>query len=114
MDLSRCRPTAATTQNFQANGTVYRTNKTSNTAFRTFGNIQPYVIREDAIEHVAHELSRTLGEVLPEEIRRRNMYRTATTTDFERHHGQELRFCNIAEIWDSDSRPTLPAASRKW
>ena len=30
---------------FQANGTVYRTNKASNTAFRTFGNIQPYVIR---------------------------------------------------------------------
>ena len=45
---------------------------TSNTAFRTFGNIQPYVIREDAIEHVAHQLSQTLGRrVLPEEIRRR-------------------------------------------
>ena len=41
---------------FQANGTVYRTNKASNTAFRTFGNIQPYVIREDAMEHVAHQL----------------------------------------------------------
>ena len=29
-------------ETLQANGTVYRTNKTSNTAFRTFGNIQPY------------------------------------------------------------------------
>ena len=64
---------------FQANGTVYRTNKPSNTAFRTFGKVQPYVIREDAIEHVAHQLSQTLGrKVLPEEIRRKNLYRTGT------------------------------------
>ncbi len=87
---------------FQANGAVYRTNKTSNTAFRTFGNIQPYVIREDAIEHVAHQLSQTLGRrVLPEEIRRKNLYRTGSPEAFDlTHHGQDLRFCNIREIWD--------------
>ena len=87
---------------FQANGTVYRTNKTSNTAFRTFGNIQPYVIREDAMEHVAHQLSQTLGrKVLPEEVRRKNLYRTGNLKDFDHtHHGQRLRFCNIREIWD--------------
>ena len=117
MDLSLMQADGCyNVENFQANGTVYRTNKTSNTAFRTFGNIQPYVIREDAIEHVAHQLSRTLGrEVLPEEIRRKNMYRTATTTDFDRtHHGQELRFCNIARNLGRAciSRPTLPAANR--
>ncbi len=60
----------------QANGTVYRTNKPSNTAFRTFGTVQPYAVFEDAIEHVAHRLSQTLGRrVLPEEIRRKNLYR---------------------------------------
>ena len=87
---------------FQANGTVYRTNKTSNTAFRTFGNIQPYVIRENAVAHVAHQLSKTLGRrVLPEEIRRKNLYRTGNMKDFDRtHHGQRLRFCNIRELWD--------------
>ncbi|ODU00249.1 MAG: xanthine dehydrogenase, partial [Planctomycetes bacterium SCN 63-9] len=88
---------------FQANGTVYRTNKPSNTAFRTFGNIQPYVVRENAIEHVAHELSRTLGRrVLPEEIRRKNMYRDGTPREYDlTHHGQDLKFCNLREIWDS-------------
>jgi xanthine dehydrogenase/oxidase len=87
---------------FQANGTVYRTNKTSNTAFRTFGNIQPYVIREDAMEHVAHQLSKTLGrKVLPEEVRRKNLYRSGDMKDYDQtHHGQRLRFCNIREIWD--------------
>jgi xanthine dehydrogenase/oxidase len=103
MDLSLMQADGCyNVKNFQANGTVYRTNKTSNTAFRTFGNIQPYVIREDAVEHVAHQLSRKLGrEVLPEEIRRKNLYRSATTTDFDQtHHGQDLRFCNIGEIWD--------------
>src|SRR5262249_30967207 len=84
---------------FQANGVVYRTNKSSNTAFRTFGNIQPYVIREDAIEHVAHELSEiTKRRVLPEEIRRKNLYRSGDTKDCDlTHHGQGLLFCNIRE-----------------
>jgi xanthine dehydrogenase/oxidase len=87
---------------FQANGTVYRTNKASNTAFRTFGNIQPYVIREDAMEHMAHRLTQLLGrKVLPEEVRRKNLYRTGNMKDYDHtHHGQRLRFCNIREIWD--------------
>ena len=90
-------------ETFQANGTVYRTNKPSNTAFRTFGNIQPYVFREEAIEHAAHQLGQALGRrVLPEEIRRKNLYRTGSPGAFDlTHHGQDLRFCNIREIWDS-------------
>jgi xanthine dehydrogenase small subunit len=90
-------------ETLQANGAVYRTNKPSNTAFRTFGTVQPYAIREDAIEHVAHELSKTLGrKVLPEEIRRKNLYRTGSATEHdETHFGQELDSYNIRELWDS-------------
>ncbi len=90
-------------ETFRAGGTVYRTNKPSNTAFRTFGNIQPYVFREEAIEHAAHQLGKALGRrVLPEEIRRKNLYRSGSPGAFDlTHHGQDLRFCNIREIWDS-------------
>jgi xanthine dehydrogenase/oxidase len=90
-------------ETMQANGTVYRTNKPSNTAFRTFGTIQPFVILENAIEHAAHQLSRTLGrKVLPEEIRRKNLYRNGSLTSFDRtHFGQALPFMNIRELWDS-------------
>ncbi len=88
---------------FQAGGTVYRTHKTSSTAFRTFGQVQPHLVQEEAIEHVAFELSRRSGRrVLPEEIRRRNLYRSA---DFENaestHFGQPLWFCKLREQWDA-------------
>jgi xanthine dehydrogenase/oxidase len=40
--------------------------------------------------------------VLPEEVRRKNLYRTGAPEAFDlTHHGQDLRFCNIREIWDS-------------
>jgi xanthine dehydrogenase/oxidase len=86
----------------RAAGTVYRTNKPSNTAFRTFGTVQPLAVIEDAIEHVAHRLGRTLGRpVRPEEIRRKNLYPTGSSAGFARtHFGQDLFFCNIREIWD--------------
>jgi xanthine dehydrogenase/oxidase len=86
----------------RASGSVYRTNKPSNTAFRTFGTVQPIAMIEDAIEQVAHRLSRTLGRrVLPEEIRRQNLYRTGSPEAFDRtHFGQDLVFCNIREVWD--------------
>ena len=65
-------------ETLQANGTVYRTNKPSNTAFRTFGTVQPYAVLEEAIEHVgpSAEPEPSAGRVLPEEIRRKNLYRT--------------------------------------
>src|SRR5262249_5104353 len=86
----------------RASGAIYRTNKPSNTAFRTFGTVQPTAVLEDAIEQVAHRLSRSLGRrVLPEEIRRQNMYRTGSPEAFDRtHFGQDLVFCNIRELWD--------------
>ena len=51
---------------------------------------------------MAHRLSQTLGRrVLPEEIRRKNLYRTGSPEAFDRtHFGQDLVFCNIREIWD--------------
>jgi xanthine dehydrogenase/oxidase len=87
---------------FQAGGNVYRTNKTSNTAFRTFGQIQPHLIQEEAIERVAFELSRRTGRrVLPEEIRRKNLYRSADFSDADStHFGQPLWFCKLREQWD--------------
>jgi xanthine dehydrogenase/oxidase len=85
----------------QANGTCYRTNKTSNTAFRTFGVMQMWTILESVIERVASELSKKTGKrVLPEEIREKNMYKDGTPESFDvTHFGQELDFCNINEIW---------------
>lgn len=87
----------------QANGTCYRTNKTSNTAFRTFGVVQMWTILESVIERVAFELTKKLGrQVLPEDIREKNMYRNGTPEAYDTtHFGQELDFCNIREIWDA-------------
>ena len=87
----------------QANGTCYRTNKTSNTAFRTFGVMQMWTILETVFERVAFELTKKLGrKVLPEEIREKNMYRNGTPETYDTtHFGQELDFCNIREMWDS-------------
>jgi xanthine dehydrogenase/oxidase len=86
----------------RAAGTVYRTNKPSNTAFRTFGTVQPIAVIEDAIEHVAHRLSQTLGRsVRAEEVRRKNLYPNGSRAGFARtHFGQDLFFCNIRDIWD--------------
>ena len=101
---------------FQASGTVYRTNKASNTAFRTFGQVQPHLILEEAIEHVAFELTRRTGRrVLPEEIRRKNLYRSAGFDEADStHFGQPLWFCNLREQWDdlyAESRVRGPAPS---
>lgn len=89
-------------ETLQANGKAYRTNKASNTAFRTFGVVQAWAIVENAIEHVAFQLSQDLGrKVLPEEIRYKNMYRNGTEDSYDlTHFGQKLDFCNIRTIWD--------------
>lgn len=94
---------------FQAGGNVYRTNKPSNTAFRTFGQIQPHLVQEEAIERVAFELSKRTGRRwLPEEIRRKNLYRTAAgDSAASTHFGQPIWFCKLREQWDhvySESR----------
>lgn len=89
-------------ETLQGNGKAYRTNKASNTAFRTFGVVQAWAIVENAIEHVAFQLTQKLGrKVLPEEIRYKNMYRNGTADSYDvTHFGQKLDFCNIRTIWD--------------
>jgi xanthine dehydrogenase/oxidase len=84
------------TPTFQSKGTVYKTNKTSNTAFRTFGTVQPYMMLENAIEQAAHQLG-----VSPEKLRRQNLYRTGGLYEFDRApYGQALQWCMISELWD--------------
>jgi len=87
---------------FQASGTVFKTNKTSNTAMRTFGQVQPHLVLEDAIEHVAFDLSKRTGRtVRPEEIRRRHLYKSSEyETADATHFGQPLWYCDLKEQWD--------------
>ena len=54
---------------YKVTGQVCRTNKLSNTAFRSFGFVQAVNLTEQAIEQVAHALGK-----YPEEIRAQNMY----------------------------------------
>jgi xanthine dehydrogenase/oxidase len=80
---------------FRADGTVCRTNIQTRTAFRSFGLIQCSLIREEAIEKLAHTLA-----LPPEQIRERNLYRDATLDTWEfTPFGQALKFCRINQIW---------------
>lgn len=90
------------TPTFRSAGTVYKTNKTSNTAMRTFGQVQPHLLLEDAVEHVAHDLSKRTGrKVTPEQIRRQNLY---VSSEYEQadstHFGQPMWYCDMREQWD--------------
>jgi xanthine dehydrogenase/oxidase len=81
---------------FQANGNVYRTNRATNTAFRSFGVIQCTLIVEEAIERVAHALG-----LRPEDVRKRNFYRDATTDAYDlTPYGQALKYARINQVWD--------------
>lgn len=81
---------------FRTTGAAVRTNLASNTAMRSFGTIQSILGLEEAIERVAHATG-----MLPEDVRRRNLYRTATATSWqETHFSQELRDCDVADIFD--------------
>jgi xanthine dehydrogenase/oxidase len=87
---------------FHSSGTVFKTNKTSNTAMRTFGQVQPHLTLEDAIEHMAFDLSKRTGKtVRPEEIRRKHLYKTCEYENAETtHFGQPLWYCDLREQWD--------------
>ena len=90
------------TPTFRSGGTVYKTNKTSNTAMRTFGQVQPHLLVEDAIEHVAFDLRKKTGKnITAEEIRRQNLYHSSEyETADATHFGQPLWFCDLREQWD--------------
>ena len=81
---------------FGAKGIAYRTNLTSRTAFRSFGVIQCSLIREEAIEHIAHELG-----IRPEVVRERNFYKEASLKDYDTTpYGQALKYCRLKQVWD--------------
>lgn len=81
---------------FRADGTVCRTNIQTRTAFRSFGLIQCSLIRENAIEQLAHKLGKRA-----EEIRELNFYKDATLDTWEfTPFGQALKFCRINQIWE--------------
>lgn len=90
------------TPTFRSAGTAYFTNKTSNTAMRTFGQVQPHLLVENAIEHIAHDLSKRTGrKVRAEEIRRKNLYLSSEyETADATHFGQPLWYCDMREQWD--------------
>lgn len=82
--------------NFVANGIACRTNIVSRTAFRSFGVIQCSLIRENAIEHIAHQLG-----IRPEVVRERNFYKEASATDYDyTPYGQALKYCRMQQVWD--------------
>ncbi len=76
--------------NFQTTGTVCKTNKSSNTAMRSYGGIQSGIITEEAIEAAAHRIN-----MLPEDIRQMNLYKVGDKTPY----GQSLDYCIIKEVW---------------
>jgi xanthine dehydrogenase/oxidase len=94
---------------FQANGTVCRTNRATNTAFRSFGVIQCSLILEEAIEHLAYQLGKS-----PEAVRELNFYQDATIDSFDlTPYGQELRDCRIHQIWaDLRNKANVDARSQ--
>ncbi len=77
----------------EVRGTVCRTNKTSQTAFRGFGGPQGMLVTEDILSRCAPRLGLT-----PEELRRRNFYQAGQTTPY----GQRVKDADrIQSIWDA-------------
>ncbi len=77
--------------NVDVAGRVCRTHKPSNTAFRGFGGPQGMV----AIEEVMDRIARAAGRP-PHEVRRRNFYRSTSST----HYGQRFDEAErLAAIW---------------
>ncbi|WP_407542263.1 xanthine dehydrogenase molybdopterin binding subunit (plasmid) [Deinococcus radiomollis] len=77
----------------EVRGTVCRTNKTSQTAFRGFGGPQGMLMTEDILSRCAPKLG-----LEPEELRRRNFYQAGQTTPY----GQPVKDADrIQSIWDA-------------
>jgi xanthine dehydrogenase/oxidase len=101
MDLSQQHADVAYfVETFGTAGRIARTNRASNTAFRSFGIVQATLATETAIEHAAHELG-----LLPERIREVNLYRDSGERDGQRtHFGQLLEGCAIRSTWSELAR----------
>jgi xanthine dehydrogenase large subunit len=77
---------------FSVTGTVCKTHKTSQTAFRGFGGPQGMLMIEEILTRVAHALN-----LEPDVVRERNFYSTGDET----HYGQPVKDAErIARIWD--------------
>jgi xanthine dehydrogenase/oxidase len=65
--------------------------------------VQPHLLVEDAIEHIAFDLSKRTGrKVRAEEIRRKNLYLSSEyETADATHFGQPLWYCDMREQWDN-------------
>ncbi len=77
--------------NSEIQGDVCRTNKASNTAFRSFGAIQATLVLEAGIEAAAHAVG-----MLPEDLRRKNFNQLGDVTPY----GQSLDYCYMTQVWD--------------
>src|SRR5262249_54504197 len=82
-------------ETFKTRGRIARTNRASNTAFRSFGVTQATLGTETAIEHAAHELG-----ISPETIRTANLYAESGDQGGQRtHFGQRLEGCTVTSTW---------------
>ena len=75
-------------------GRVCKTHVCSHTAFRGFGGPQGMVVMEEVIDRIARAL-----DLLPEEVRERNLYRVAQAETNTTHYGQHLGDNRIERIW---------------
>jgi len=96
----------------RVSGRTYRSNVTTNTAFRSFGQVQSHLIVETAIEHVAWALRQRGIDLSAEDVRRRNFYRSSDgDQDSDRNHlGQPLGRVRIREQFDELHRTSDFAA----
>lgn len=78
--------------NFLVEGKCARTNKASNTAFRSFGIVQSMLIVEAAMEALAEKLN-----IPGDDLREKNFYQQNQKTLY----GQELLYCNLQGVWET-------------
>lgn len=76
--------------NFESQIDVCRTNTAPSTAFRSFGDVQGKNIVENAIDDAAFAVN-----MLPEDVREKNMYERGDVTPF----GQALSYCYMKQVW---------------
>lgn len=77
---------------FLVMGKCARTNKASNTAFRSFGVIPTMTIVEASMEALAEKLN-----IPADVLREKNFYKTGEATPY----GQTLLQCNLQVVWDA-------------
>lgn len=85
----RC-DTAYTIPNYETSSDVARTNKASNTAYRSMGLVQAMLAQEDAVEAAAHAIG-----MLAEDVRGMNLNQEGNLTPY----GEVLDYCILPDVW---------------